>query len=161
MDVEALVTIRTPDGDFPPGSVVTLDDAEADVMVARRFARRLKDGVAAVAIAPSGDQDAPASVATGALTGASTDAGNPATDAPTGAPVAVAAPVQDSATPPAGDAPADRDAAITDAFELLEQGNADHWTADGRPDVRALSAIAGFTVKAAERDRLWNARNAD
>ena len=42
------------------------------------------------------------------------------------------------------------------AIEGLEEGNADHWTKSGKPDVRALEAVTGFTdLTAAERDAAW------
>lgn len=40
------------------------------------------------------------------------------------------------------------------AVRQLEVGNKDHWTNDGRPDVRALADM-GFDCTAAERNELW------
>ncbi|SDH92311.1 hypothetical protein [Roseospirillum parvum] len=43
------------------------------------------------------------------------------------------------------------------AIGQLEPGNPDHWTKDGRPDARALAAVVGREVSAAERDAVWEA----
>ncbi|NOR69809.1 MAG: hypothetical protein GQ532_08985 [Methylomarinum sp.] len=41
---------------------------------------------------------------------------------------------------------------LIDAIAQLEPGNEDHWTKDGKPEVKALSAILRRKVSAAERD---------
>lgn len=146
MLIEALVTITIPhpDGppqtvDIPPGAFVDIDDDEAEFLIAGTFAKRLKGGVAAVALG----------------------GGRPSPPAGTAPAPALPMPIVPTLAPAApddgrdGDEEDDGDTGILDAFELLERDNPDHWTADGRPDVRALSAIAGRTVKAADRDRLW------
>lgn len=168
MLIEALVTLTAPhpDGppktvDHPPGSVLDLPDGEAKALIAGRYAQALKGGVAAVALrsstalAPEEEpvpEDNPAP---------EDDPGAGADDPPADSP---AAPAEPAGAPPAAPAPesgGDPDDAIRDAFELLEADNAAHWTADGRPDVRALAAIVGRAVKAADRDRLWAARHGD
>lgn len=55
------------------------------------------------------------------------------------------------------DAPGfDRRAVILDAMETLVQGeNPADFIGDGRPDVRAVSRVAGFQITAEERDTLW------
>lgn len=144
MLIETLVTITVPHPggppqtvDIPPGSFVDIDDDEAESLIAGTFAKRLKGGVAAVAL---GEGRAPPPAGT---------ALEPASPVPI-----VPAPAPAAPDDGGGDED-DGDTGILDAFELLERDNPDHWTADGRPDVRALSAIAGRTVKAADRDRLW------
>ena len=51
-----------------------------------------------------------------------------------------------------------REAALLAAIAGLEEGNSDHWTKSGKPEVRALEAAAGFKdISAAERDAAWAA----
>lgn len=47
---------------------------------------------------------------------------------------------------------ADRLAAIQDAIGQLDDDNDDHFTAEGKPDARALTSILGWQVTAKERD---------
>ena len=52
----------------------------------------------------------------------------------------------------------DRASAISAAIDGLEEGNEDHWTKDGRPEVKALKAATGLDdITAAERDAAWAA----
>lgn len=52
----------------------------------------------------------------------------------------------------------DRRAVILDAMEtLVARAAQGDFLGDGRPDVRALSKIAGFQVSSEERDSLWKA----
>lgn len=44
---------------------------------------------------------------------------------------------------------------VIEAIDALEEGNDDHWTKDGKPDAKALSDRAGFTVSAELRDTAW------
>lgn len=48
-----------------------------------------------------------------------------------------------------------RIAAIKDAIGKLNIDSAELWLKDGRPDVKAVEAITGWPVKAAERDAAW------
>ncbi len=48
---------------------------------------------------------------------------------------------------------------LSDAFDLLEEGNKAHWTKDGKPEVKALADILGRNVSAKERDEAWNKYN--
>lgn len=41
------------------------------------------------------------------------------------------------------------------AIEQLEDGNEDHWTTTGLPEVAALKVLTGGPVKGAERDAAW------
>ena len=50
----------------------------------------------------------------------------------------------------------DRMARLAAAIDALEPGREDHWTRDGRPEVRALREASGLAdVTAAERDAAW------
>jgi len=44
---------------------------------------------------------------------------------------------------------------IVEAIALLEEGNEEHWTTIGRPEVKALKAILDRKVTAADRDAAW------
>ena len=46
---------------------------------------------------------------------------------------------------------------IVDAIGKLEDGNAEHWTKGGKPEVRALEAVLNYDITAAERDAAWDA----
>lgn len=166
MNVEALVTIVTKEDGrevkHPPGSLVPLDDATAKVFIAQRFARPAP--VAAPIEAPT-PPVVPPIVSTAGATGAEVE---PPPAPPNSGPAPDGTVGQSDV--PSGSGPVqgagvggevDPDRAILDGFELLEEGNKGHWTADGRPDVRALSAIVGFKVVAADRDRLWAKHSAD
>lgn len=39
--------------------------------------------------------------------------------------------------------------------QMLDGGNEEDFTADGKPDVRALSRMAGFQIAREERDAAW------
>lgn len=43
---------------------------------------------------------------------------------------------------------------------LVEKGDVEDFTKDGRPDLRALDKAVGFTVDKSERDFIWNALSA-
>ncbi len=59
---------------------------------------------------------------------------------------------------PAGGAGEGREARLLAAIAGLEEGNPDHWTQDGRPEVRALKAATGLAdLTAAGRDAAWAA----
>ena len=65
----------------------------------------------------------------------------------------------DASPAPAGGAEEGREAALRAAIAGLEPGRDDHWTRDGRPEVRALREASGLDdVSAAERDAAWAAR---
>lgn len=49
----------------------------------------------------------------------------------------------------------DRLSALVDAIDALEDGNEDHWTSAGKPEVAALKKATGGDVTAAERDAAW------
>ncbi len=54
------------------------------------------------------------------------------------------------------EAPVERQAALAAAIAGLEEGNPDHWTKSGKPEVRALEAATGVgDISAAERDAVW------
>ena len=56
----------------------------------------------------------------------------------------------------------DRASAVSAAIGGLEEGNEDHWTRDGKPEVRALRAATGLDdITAAERDEAWAAYRAN
>ncbi len=60
--------------------------------------------------------------------------------------------------PPEGGEGQGREAALLAAIAGLEKGNPDHWTRDGKPEVRALRAATGLgDIGAAERDAAWDA----
>lgn len=46
---------------------------------------------------------------------------------------------------------------LREAILDLDADNPDHWTADGKPDARALADILDRKVTAAERDAAWSA----
>ncbi len=46
-------------------------------------------------------------------------------------------------------------AEIVDAIADLDQENPSHWTNDGKPDSRSLSAVLGRIISAADRDTAW------
>ena len=48
---------------------------------------------------------------------------------------------------------------LIEAIEMLEDGNADHWTNNGLPEVAALKELTGGSVTAKERDEAWAAYN--
>ena len=51
-----------------------------------------------------------------------------------------------------------REARLLAAIGDLEADNADHWTKKGKPEIRALEALAGLhDVSAKERDAVWDA----
>lgn len=45
---------------------------------------------------------------------------------------------------------------LMDAIAQLDADNKEHWTADGKPDIKALSAILARKVSADERDNAWS-----
>ena len=50
----------------------------------------------------------------------------------------------------------DRRARLLAAIAGFEEGNPDHWTRSGKPEVRALEAATGLkNLTAAERDAVW------
>lgn len=49
--------------------------------------------------------------------------------------------------------PAERAAAVRAAIAKLDKSDTKAWMADGRPNLDALSAAAGFRVNAADRDQ--------
>ena len=52
----------------------------------------------------------------------------------------------------------DRRAQLLAAIAGLEEGNPDHWTRSGKPEVRALEGATGLkNLSAAERDTVWAA----
>ena len=52
--------------------------------------------------------------------------------------------------------PVDRHAVIAEATAGLEEGNPDHWTKSGKPEIRALEVVTDFNdISAAERDVAW------
>jgi len=55
--------------------------------------------------------------------------------------------------------PEKRKAAIIEAIALLEPGNKEQFTNDGKPDARELSDLLGWTVSAQERDAIWEEVN--
>ena len=40
--------------------------------------------------------------------------------------------------------------------QMLDGGNEEDFTADGKPDLRALSRMAGFSISREERDAAWD-----
>lgn len=48
-----------------------------------------------------------------------------------------------------------RKEAIVAAITRLSPDNPDNWTADKKPQVRAIEAIAGFNISAGERDKAF------
>lgn len=46
--------------------------------------------------------------------------------------------------------------AVKTAIGTLDTANADVWTASGKPNAAALTAIVGFDVSAALRDTAWD-----
>jgi len=46
---------------------------------------------------------------------------------------------------------------IAEAIMQLDPNNEAHFTKSGKPEVKALSALLGGTVSAAERDEVWDA----
>lgn len=46
---------------------------------------------------------------------------------------------------------------VIDAIGQLEQGNENHWTKSGLPEIKALEAITGLDINAAMRNRAWKA----
>ena len=46
-------------------------------------------------------------------------------------------------------------AEILAAIDKLDKGNPDHFTNDGKPQVKAIEAVLGLRVTAAERDAAW------
>lgn len=55
-------------------------------------------------------------------------------------------------------APADHQADILRAADTLNPENRDHFTSDGRPQVKALESVLGYDITADERDRAWASR---
>lgn len=51
-----------------------------------------------------------------------------------------------------------RSQAILQAAEGLSPKNPDHFTSDGRPQVKALEAVLGYGITAQERDKAWASR---
>ena len=51
----------------------------------------------------------------------------------------------------------DRKARIIAAIGELDPDNPEHFTKGGKPEVKALEAILGFDITAAERDAAWAA----
>ncbi len=80
---------------------------------------------------------------------------------PKAAPDAPPAPDTDTATRtprPAGGEGEGREARLLAAIAGLTPGDAEHWTRDGRPEVRALRRAAGLAdLTAAGRDAAWAA----
>lgn len=67
---------------------------------------------------------------------------------------AVPASVTETAAP--ADAGFDRKKVITDAMNaMLDSGDEDEFTNDGKPDLRKLAARAGFKVARDEADAIW------
>lgn len=62
-----------------------------------------------------------------------------------------------SAAPPAGEPtdPAERQAAIVEAIGKLDENNNEQWLTNGKPDIKALFAVLGWVITAAERDAAW------
>ena len=57
---------------------------------------------------------------------------------------------------PEGGAGEGRVARFRAAIAALTPGDPDHWTRDGRPEVRALRAVSGLAnITAGERDAAW------
>ncbi len=55
----------------------------------------------------------------------------------------------------------DRHQLLVDAIDDLEPGKEEHWTGEGKPEVRALAKESGLQhVTAAERDAAWAAHQA-
>lgn len=50
---------------------------------------------------------------------------------------------------------------IIEAISLLEEDNPDHWTADRRPQVKALEHVLGKDITAEQRDQAFEAYNQD
>ena len=64
----------------------------------------------------------------------------------------------DASPAPAGGAEGGREADLHAAIAGLDLRSDDHWTRDGRPEVRALREATGLDdVSAAERDAAWAA----
>jgi hypothetical protein len=56
----------------------------------------------------------------------------------------------------------DRDGEIQNAIETLQESGANSaFGADGKPKVRRVEKILGYNIDAADRDRVWDAMNAD
>lgn len=50
----------------------------------------------------------------------------------------------------------DRKQVIKDAVQtMLEGDDANAFTADGKPDLRKLNALVGFSIERSERDAIW------
>lgn len=56
----------------------------------------------------------------------------------------------------APDDEAERLSAIKDAIGKLDKEKTEQWLKDGRPDAKAIEAITGWPVKAADRDAAWD-----
>lgn len=54
----------------------------------------------------------------------------------------------------------DTDAKVIEAIGQLTPGEEDHWTTDGRPEVKAINSLLdGVKITAADRDRIWAEMN--
>lgn len=63
----------------------------------------------------------------------------------------------DHANPGAGSDPAPdaRIAQLVEAIGRLEDGNQDHWTKSGLPEIKTLEAITGLDINAELRNQAW------
>ena len=107
------------------------------------------DAAAAAGAAPEAPADAPPEIPAG---GAAAPADDRGAAAQTGAP--------DPDAPPAEAAgEKSREQLLEEATAGLTPGNPDHWTGDGKPDVRILKQTKGLEdLTAAQRDGWWAAR---
>ncbi len=62
----------------------------------------------------------------------------------------------DAPATPAQEPPIDEELAL--AIQRLDPHQANHWTRDRKPRIEPLSQQLGRVVSAAERDRVWQAR---
>ena len=65
----------------------------------------------------------------------------------------------DESAGPGGDAgDGTRAATLAAAIDQLVPGDPDHWTGQGKPEIKALAALSGLKdIRAAERDGVWAA----
>lgn len=64
-------------------------------------------------------------------------------------------------TPETGPEGAPSDDQVVTAIRGLDPEDSDHWTNDGKPDVRAIADALDARVYAAQRDRVWATMQAE